>query len=219
MYFVHSGLQDESLQVTVGFFNLHRGWLSLHRGHPVNVPILSMMHLPSSKSKYCRNIAAILRQYCCNMNLLPKPAYSESCNIAASGNIAAILQLLPERAYTESCNIATSGNIAAILQLQSCDHCVQHKVLEGKIDDIASRRESVCFLEFHVKRIDLSFIWSQMTLAQFRIKSKFIYMLICRWYNLREQKIYSLLLTRHPTHLFHKGIQSCNISHLNSDLL
>ena len=92
------------------------------------------------------------------MNLLPKPAYSESCNIAASGNIAAILQLLPERAYTESCNIATSGNIAAILQLQSCDHCVQHKVLEGKIDDIASRRESVCFLEFHVKRIDLSFI-------------------------------------------------------------
>ena len=35
----------------------------------------------------------ILRQYCCNMNLLPKLAYSESCNIAASGNIAVILQL------------------------------------------------------------------------------------------------------------------------------
>ena len=25
VYFVHSGLQDESLQVIVGFFNLHRG--------------------------------------------------------------------------------------------------------------------------------------------------------------------------------------------------
>ena len=24
-YIVHSGLQDESLQVTVGFFNLHKG--------------------------------------------------------------------------------------------------------------------------------------------------------------------------------------------------
>ena len=65
------------------------------------------------------NFAAILPQYCCNMNLLPKPAYSESCNIAASGNIAAILQLLPERAYTERCIIAASGNIAAILHLRA----------------------------------------------------------------------------------------------------
>ena len=45
-------LQDESLQVimwtTVGFFNLHRGWLSLHRGPPVDVPIRRTAHLFSA---------------------------------------------------------------------------------------------------------------------------------------------------------------------------
>ena len=35
------------IEITVGFFNLHRGWLSLHRGHPVNVPIRRTMHLSS----------------------------------------------------------------------------------------------------------------------------------------------------------------------------
>ena len=36
------------IEITVGFFNLHRGWLSLHRGHPVNVPIRRTMHLSGS---------------------------------------------------------------------------------------------------------------------------------------------------------------------------
>ena len=35
------------IEITIGFFNLHRGWLSLHRGHPVNVPIRKTMHLSS----------------------------------------------------------------------------------------------------------------------------------------------------------------------------
>ena len=35
------------IEITVGFFNLRRGWLSLHRGHPVNVPIWRTMHLSS----------------------------------------------------------------------------------------------------------------------------------------------------------------------------
>ena len=35
------------IEITVGFFNLHRGWLSLHRGPPVNVPIRRTMHLSS----------------------------------------------------------------------------------------------------------------------------------------------------------------------------
>ena len=35
------------IEITVGFFNMHRGWLSLHRGHPVNVPIRRTMHLSS----------------------------------------------------------------------------------------------------------------------------------------------------------------------------
>ena len=35
------------IEITVGFFNLHRGWLSLHRGHPVNVSIRRTMHLSS----------------------------------------------------------------------------------------------------------------------------------------------------------------------------
>ena len=35
------------IKITVGFFNLHKGWLSLHRGHPVNVPIRRTMHLSS----------------------------------------------------------------------------------------------------------------------------------------------------------------------------
>ena len=51
VYFVHSRLQDESLQETIsklGFFNLAaQGVLSLHRGHPVNVPIQRTMHLSS----------------------------------------------------------------------------------------------------------------------------------------------------------------------------
>ena len=33
------------IEITVGFFNLHKRWLSLHRGHPVNVPIRRMMYL------------------------------------------------------------------------------------------------------------------------------------------------------------------------------
>ena len=33
------------IEITVGFFNLHKGWLSLHRGHPVNVPIRRTVHL------------------------------------------------------------------------------------------------------------------------------------------------------------------------------
>ena len=53
VHFVHSGLQDESLytsnhiEIIVWFFNLHKGWISLHRGHPVNVPIRRTMHLSS----------------------------------------------------------------------------------------------------------------------------------------------------------------------------
>ena len=47
VYFVHSGLQDESLLITVGFFNMHKGCLSPHRGHPVNVPIRRTAHLSS----------------------------------------------------------------------------------------------------------------------------------------------------------------------------
>ena len=35
------------IEITVGFFYLHKGWLSLHRGHPVNVPIWRTMHLSS----------------------------------------------------------------------------------------------------------------------------------------------------------------------------
>ena len=35
------------IEITLGFFNLHRRWLSLHRGHPVNVPIRRTMHLSS----------------------------------------------------------------------------------------------------------------------------------------------------------------------------
>ena len=35
------------LLITVEFFNLHRGWLSLNRGHPVTVPIRRTMHLSS----------------------------------------------------------------------------------------------------------------------------------------------------------------------------
>ena len=34
--------------ITVGFFHLHKGWLSLHRGHPVNVPIRRSMLLSKS---------------------------------------------------------------------------------------------------------------------------------------------------------------------------
>ena len=33
--------------ITVGLFNLHKGWLSLHRGHPVNVSIRRSMLLSS----------------------------------------------------------------------------------------------------------------------------------------------------------------------------
>ena len=35
------------MKATVGFFNLHMGWLSLHRGPPVNVPIRRTVHLSS----------------------------------------------------------------------------------------------------------------------------------------------------------------------------
>ena len=36
------------IKITVGFFNLHKGWLSLHRGHPVNIPNWRTMHLSSA---------------------------------------------------------------------------------------------------------------------------------------------------------------------------
>ena len=39
--------ESNHIEITVGFFYLHRGWLSLHRGHPVNVPIRRTMHLSS----------------------------------------------------------------------------------------------------------------------------------------------------------------------------
>ena len=35
------------IKITIGFFYLHKGWLSLHKGHPVNVPIRRTMHLSS----------------------------------------------------------------------------------------------------------------------------------------------------------------------------
>ena len=35
------------IEITVGFFNLHKGWLSLHRGHKVNVLIRRTMDLSS----------------------------------------------------------------------------------------------------------------------------------------------------------------------------
>ena len=38
---------SDHIEITLGFFNLHRGWLSLHRGHPVNIPIRRTMHLSS----------------------------------------------------------------------------------------------------------------------------------------------------------------------------
>ena len=66
--------------------------------------IFSLQDSLLAKSKYCRA-----------MNLLPGVAYSESCNIASSGNIAATSW---ELAYYESCNIAASGNIAAITRAE-----------------------------------------------------------------------------------------------------
>ena len=35
------------IEIVVGFFSLYMGWLSLYRGHPLNVPILRTMHLSS----------------------------------------------------------------------------------------------------------------------------------------------------------------------------
>ena len=56
VYTVHPGLQDEGLQVTisnyVGFFNLHRVWLSLHRGPPVKVPIRRKAHFSCHTCKW-----------------------------------------------------------------------------------------------------------------------------------------------------------------------
>ena len=49
--FVQSRSQDESLQVTISkllFFNLHKGWLSIHMGHPFSVPIRRTSHLSSA---------------------------------------------------------------------------------------------------------------------------------------------------------------------------
>ena len=40
---------------------------------------------------------------------------------------------------------------------------------------IASIWESVCFLEFRVKRINLSFILITIVSSHFRIKSKFVF--------------------------------------------
>ena len=53
------GLQDESLHsihvITVGIFNLHRGWFFLHRGPPVNVLIQRTSHcfhvIPANDTK------------------------------------------------------------------------------------------------------------------------------------------------------------------------
>ena len=38
---------NNHIEITVGFFNLHKGWLSLHRGHSVNILIWRTMHLSS----------------------------------------------------------------------------------------------------------------------------------------------------------------------------
>ena len=35
------------IEIIIGYFNLHKGWLSLHRGHPVNFRIRRMIHLSS----------------------------------------------------------------------------------------------------------------------------------------------------------------------------
>ena len=35
------------IKITVGFYKLHKGWLSLHMGHPFNVPIRRTMNLSS----------------------------------------------------------------------------------------------------------------------------------------------------------------------------
>ena len=35
------------IEITIGFFYLHKGWLSLHRGHPVNVLIRRTMRFSS----------------------------------------------------------------------------------------------------------------------------------------------------------------------------
>ena len=83
-----------------------------------NTNLHAKSNIAATLRQYCHNIA---RNCCCNIAAINcqkacisiRVAYSESCNIAANGNIAAILQLLPKRAYTESCNIAASGNIAA----------------------------------------------------------------------------------------------------------
>ena len=104
-----------------------------------------------------QNIAAILRQYCCNTNLLPELAYSESCNIAASGNVAAILQLLPEHILK-----AAILRLVAILP-QYCSYSHMTTVCNIKFwrerEMIQQADESqVCFLEFHLQRIDLRFI-------------------------------------------------------------
>ena len=34
-------------KLLIGFFNMHMGWLSLHRGHPVNILIRRTVHLSS----------------------------------------------------------------------------------------------------------------------------------------------------------------------------
>ena len=49
VYIVHSGVfagwaYMHEDRTCVGIFNLHRGWLSLHRGPPVNVPIRRTAH-------------------------------------------------------------------------------------------------------------------------------------------------------------------------------
>ena len=35
VYYVHFRPTSNHIKITVGFFNLHKGWLSLHMGHPL----------------------------------------------------------------------------------------------------------------------------------------------------------------------------------------
>ena len=46
----------------VGIFNLHRGWLSLHRGPPVNVPIRKTAHCITSFLQMARREACWYQQ-------------------------------------------------------------------------------------------------------------------------------------------------------------
>ena len=63
VYIVHSGVfagwaYMHEDRTCVGIFNLHRGWLSLHRGPPVNVPIRRTAHFIMSFLQMTRREAS-----------------------------------------------------------------------------------------------------------------------------------------------------------------